>query len=91
MTDFTAMSDIGEHPEEQFRFLLKETAKGVRCALVTIVGVIDTASRNVGAHMIVCEDGRYAGSVSSGCIDGNIAAVAVDALQCAQYVGTLLV
>lgn len=73
--------DIGEHALEQFRFMDQCHQENLRTALVTIVGVIGRASRQVGAHMIVCENGSYAGSVSSGCIDGNVVAMALDAIR----------
>ncbi|MEX6634501.1 XdhC family protein [Hyphococcus lacteus] len=73
--------DIGEHALEQFRFMDQCHQEKLRTALVTIVGVIGRASRQVGAHMIVCENGSYAGSVSSGCIDGNVVAMALDVIR----------
>lgn len=73
--------DIGEHALEQFRFMDQCHQENLRTALVTIVGVIGRASRQVGAHLIVCENGSYAGSVSSGCIDGNVVAMALDAIR----------
>jgi xanthine dehydrogenase accessory factor len=48
---------------------------------VTIVGIVDSASRNIGTHMVVAEDGDYAGSVSSGCIDGSVATFALESLK----------
>ncbi|MEM8682683.1 MAG: XdhC family protein [Pseudomonadota bacterium] len=81
MTDVQPVHDVAEHPEDQLRFLLGEVAADRRCALVTIVGIVERASRNVGTQMVVAEDGRYAGSVSSGCIDGSVATFALDALK----------
>ncbi len=80
-TEPQPVSSVGEHPRDQFGFLLDKVAAGHRCALVTIVGIVDTASRNPGTHMIVADDGQYAGSVSSGCVDANVAAFALDALE----------
>ena len=54
---------ISEHPEDQLRFLVDCVSSGRRCALVTIVGIVDSASRILGTHMFVAEDGDYAGSV----------------------------
>ena len=34
--------------------------------------------------MVVCENGDYAGSVSSGCLDNNVAAIALEVLQDGQ-------
>ena len=72
---------ISEHPEDQLRFLVDCVSSGRRCALVTIVGIVDSASRNIGTHMVVAEDGDYAGSVSSGCIDGSVATFALESLK----------
>ncbi len=80
MTDRTPIHSVGEHPEDQLRFLVEKADAGVRCALVTIVGIVDTASRNLGTHMVVAEDGDYAGSVSSGCIDGSVADFALQSI-----------
>ena len=80
MTDRTPIHSVGEHPEDQLRFLLEKAEAGVQCALVTIVGIVDTASRNLGTHMVVAEDGEYAGSVSSGCIDGSVADFALQSI-----------
>ncbi len=81
MIDLSPVHSIGEHPEDQLRFLVDRVDAGVRCALVTIVGIVDSASRNLGTHMVVTEDGRYAGSVSSGCIDGSVASFALDSMK----------
>ena len=81
MTDRTPIHSVGEHPEDQLRFLLEKAEAGVQCALITIVGIVDTASRNLGSHMVVAEDGEYAGSVSSGCIDGSVADFALQSIE----------
>ena len=81
MTETTPLHSVSEHALDQLRFLADSVNRGRRCALVTIVGIVDTASRNVGTQMVVAEDGDYAGSVSSGCIDGSVAAFALDALE----------
>ncbi|MEM9208439.1 MAG: XdhC family protein [Pseudomonadota bacterium] len=80
MSASSPIHSVGEHPEDQLRFLVDKTDAGVRCALVTIVGIVDTASRNLGTHMVVAEDGDYAGTVSSGCIDGSVADFALQAI-----------
>lgn len=63
------------------RFLQERCAGNVRCALVTIVGYSGSSARSLGSHMIVCEDGVFAGTVSSGCIDANVAIIALEALE----------
>ncbi len=81
MSDHKPVYTVGEHPEDQLRFLVEQSDSGVRTALVTIVGIVDSASRNVGTHMVVSEGGDYAGSVSSGCVDGSVAGFAIESLR----------
>ncbi len=81
MVDVNPVHSIAEHAEDQLGFLLDETRHGRRCALVTIVGIVERASRNIGTQMVVVDDGRYVGSVSSGCIDGSVASFALESLK----------
>lgn len=50
------------------------------CVLATIVGVDGSAYRPLGAVMTVFDDGRRVGSLSSGCIEKDIARHAAEAL-----------
>ena len=84
MPDVRPVHSVSEHAEDQLGFLLDETGHGRRCALVTIVGIVERASRNIGTQMVVVDDGRYVGSVSSGCIDGSVADFALESLASGQ-------
>lgn len=64
-----------------FGFLREALAAGHRCALVTLVEIIDGASRALGAHMAVCDDGRYCGFVSGGCVEAAVAREALYAIS----------
>lgn len=46
--------------------------KGARMALATVVSTWGSAPRPKGSHMLVHEDGRLEGSVSGGCVEGDI-------------------
>ncbi|MEH3045600.1 XdhC family protein [Sphingomonas adhaesiva] len=46
--------------------------KGARLALATVVSTWGSAPRPRGSHMLVHEDGRFEGSVSGGCVEGEI-------------------
>ncbi len=46
--------------------------KGARMALATVVSTWGSAPRPRGSHMLVQEDGRFEGSVSGGCVEGEI-------------------
>ncbi len=47
-------------------------AEGARVALVTVVETWGSAPRPVGSLLAVAEDGRFAGSVSGGCIEEHL-------------------
>ena len=53
--------------------LAKWQSEGLKVALVTLVGVEGGAPRQPGAQMAVAEDGRYAGYLSGGCLEGAVA------------------
>lgn len=45
---------------------------GLRAALVSLVSIDGGSPRPIGAQMAVCEDGRYAGYLSGGCLEQAI-------------------
>ncbi|KAK0348695.1 hypothetical protein LTR94_036158, partial [Friedmanniomyces endolithicus] len=46
--------------------------KGAPMALATVVSTWGSAPRPRGSHMLVHADGRFEGSVSGGCVEGDI-------------------
>jgi xanthine dehydrogenase accessory factor len=52
-----------------------------RIALATVVGTWGSAPVGVGGQMVVAPDGRFEGSVSGGCVEGEVIAEAEDILQ----------
>jgi xanthine dehydrogenase accessory factor len=51
-----------------------------RVALATVVGTWGSAPVGVGGQMVVAPDGRFQGSVSGGCVEGEVIAEAEDIL-----------
>jgi xanthine dehydrogenase accessory factor len=51
-----------------------------RVALATVVGTWGSAPVGVGGQMVVAADGRFEGSVSGGCVEGEVIAEAEDIL-----------
>jgi xanthine/CO dehydrogenase XdhC/CoxF family maturation factor len=45
---------------------------GGRCALATVVSVEGSSYRRAGARMLVCEDGASTGTISAGCLEGDV-------------------
>ena len=72
---------IGEHPLSLFAFLLAEMDAGHQCVLVTVVDVVGASSRAIGAHMVVSDRGVFAGYVSNGCVDADVAMQALETLN----------
>lgn len=55
--------------------------EGKLVAFAVVVGAGGSAPRPVGARLLVCEDGRFAGSVSGGCVEGEVIAAAAEVMR----------
>ena len=53
---------------------------GAPMALATVVSTWGSAPRPVGSHLLVHADGRFEGSVSGGCVEGDILATAAEVI-----------
>jgi xanthine dehydrogenase accessory factor len=69
------------NPSDVFRFLAAAQSGKKRVVLVTICHVTGASTRNPGAHLVVDEDGNYAGSLSGGCIEAAVMAEALEVLK----------
>ena len=47
-------------------------AWGERCALATVVSVEGSSYRRPGARMLICESGTSTGTISAGCLEGDV-------------------
>lgn len=63
-----------------FEFLTARLNGGQPCALVTVIAVDGSSMRGPGAHMAVCADGSFTGSLSGGCIENAVVAEALAAI-----------
>ena len=59
--------------------------KGSKMALATVVSTWGSAPRPRGSHMLVHEDGRFEGSVSGGCVEGDILDTAAQVIAGAPF------
>lgn len=68
-----------DHPLDILRFAVREMQFG-GVALATLVAIKGGAARAIGSHIAICEDGRFCGYVSGGCVEAAIAAEALQAM-----------
>lgn len=54
---------------------------GNRCAVATIVHVSGSVPRPVGTSMLISESGAVLGSLSGGCVEGAVVAMAFEAMN----------
>ncbi len=53
---------------------------GYKAAIATVIETWGSAPRRMGAHLIIREDGLFEGSVSGGCVEGDVIAEAADVI-----------
>ena len=53
---------------------------GAQCALATVIETWRSAPCPVGTHMLVRDDGAFVGSVSGGCVEGDVLLTAADVI-----------
>jgi len=65
--------------------ILRRAAEWARAgrgvALATVIETWGSAPRRAGAHLAVARDGAFIGSVSGGCVEGEVIVAALDAIE----------
>jgi len=76
------MTDMATHSDDN---VLAQAAAwagaGHQVALATVIETWGSAPRPVGSQLAIREDATFVGSVSGGCIEGDVVTRALDAIQ----------
>nr|WP_306267491.1 XdhC family protein [Pararhizobium sp. IMCC3301] len=59
-------------------------SQGRRIALATVVDTWGSAPRAAGSHLVIDAEGNFEGSVSGGCVEGEVIAEALDVIESGQ-------
>src|ERR671930_1844872 len=67
--------------QEVLRAIEEGRARGDRMALATIVGVSGSTYRREGARLLVPENGKPVGTISGGCLEGDVRETAKEVME----------
>jgi xanthine dehydrogenase accessory factor len=84
MSEPTTRSSRLSEPHDVLKAARAWIGEDGRVALATVVGTWGSAPVPVGGQLVIGEDGRFEGSVSGGCVEGEVIAEAEDIFTSGQ-------
>lgn len=81
MTTETPSEDDGLGPDDVLAIAEKWRREGRKVAIATVVGTWGSAPRPAGSHLIVDDGNNFLGSVSGGCVEGEVVAEAAEVIR----------
>lgn len=69
-----------DQPPDILAIALEWRESGHKVALATVVRTWGSSPRPVGSHLVVREDGHFEGSVSGGCVEGEVIRTGADVM-----------
>lgn len=72
---------IAGTPQAVFSAAISWLNEGLGAALATVTKTWGTAPRPLGSMLAICQDGRFEGSVSGGCIEGAVIKEAIEVID----------
>ena len=81
-------SDVMKHSAAEHSRILSSVMewRGAHMVLATVIETWRSAPCPVGTHMLVHEDGRFVGSVSGGCVEGDVLQAAADMMGSGPHI-----
>lgn len=78
------MPDATPNQDDLLAIAERWLGEGRTVALATVIETWGSAPRPVGSHLIVDGEGHFLGSVSGGCVEGEVIAAALDTIADGQ-------
>ena len=80
--DFSKLFGAALSPAEIFREMYKRLDNGAHAAaMATVVKTKGSTPQQVGAKMVVFDDGSFIGTVGGGCVEADIYAICRDTIE----------
>jgi len=77
----TGAGDTDRDPLDLLELALEWRQSGKSVALATVVQTWGSSPRPAGSHLVIADDGSFEGSVSGGCVEGEVINAAKEVIR----------